>query len=79
LSEYPLKEVGERIREEGHTGRYRRSVLRRYGKKALSKHGTILMRYIDKDTESDDPKIRKEAVLAKTYHRIRIGKRRFMV
>jgi hypothetical protein len=74
-----LKEVGERIREEGHTGRYRRSVLRRYGKKAFSKHGTILMKYIDKDAESDNPRIRKEAVLAKTYHRIRIGKMRFMV
>lgn len=77
--DYPLKEIGEEIREEGHSGKYRRSVMRRYGLKGFDSKGRILQSVIDEDEHSANPTIRKEATLAKTYHNIRVGRKSFKI
>ena len=78
-NEYPLKQVGEEIRESGHTGKYKKSVMHRYGLKGFDSKGRILQSVIDEDEHSANPTIRKEATLAKTYHNISVGRKRFRI
>lgn len=76
---YPIAEISEEVKESGHTGKYRRSVMRRYGASGFDNKGRILQSVIDQDEKSSNPTIRKEAVLAKTYHRINVGKKSFAI
>ena len=76
---YPLAEISEEIRESGHTGKYRSSVYRRYGLKGFDSKGRILQSVINEDEKSNNPHIRRMAVLAKTYHRVTVGRKSFKV
>jgi len=78
-NDYPLEKVGEEIHAEGHTGKYRNSVMKRYGKEGFDKKGRILQSVINTDEKSYDPTIRKEAILAKTYHNVQVGNKSFKI
>jgi hypothetical protein len=82
MSEYPLKEIGEEIREEGHSGRFRRYVMHKYGAEGFTEDGkriklSVITHIID--TAKPNSRLHKEAVLARTYHNISVGKKTFRV
>lgn len=78
-NEYPLKEISEEIREKGHGGRYRTSVYRRYGLAGFDTKGRILQSVINEDKKSENVHIRKMANLAKTYHKVNVGRKSFKI
>jgi hypothetical protein len=79
---YPIADISEKIREEGHTGRLRRYVQRKYGAEGFTEDGkriklSVITHIID--TAKPNSRLHKEAVLARTYHNISVGKKTFRV
>lgn len=70
---YPFSQIKEK------KGAFRRYLMSKYGSIAFRKNGNIKNKYITEVIHNPNVSehIRKEAVLAKTYHRINVNKRSY--